>query len=91
MRQQKLRLEDLAVESFDTSTSVGFKGTVKGHAEAEPGTIFSWCNTCDGFTCEYDRTCQGQFTCDYNETCKGELTCDPERCAGGGTAGTVLA
>ena len=61
MRKQKLRLEDLAVESFQTNATGGY-GTVRGHAEAEAvvaGTLWwSWCgHSCDG-------SCDSCFTCD---------------------------
>jgi hypothetical protein len=87
MRQHKLRLEDLAIESFSTTPTGSHRGTVKGHAEAEPGTIFSWCNTCDGFTCEYNHTCAPQLTCVMDTTCAPEYTCTPD-CGGG--SGTVV-
>jgi hypothetical protein len=87
MRQHKLRLEDLTVESFNTTRGDRQRGTVKGNEAEEEGTFLSWCNTCDdtceGFTCEYNKSCAPQFTCVDNQTCMGDLTCDPDRCGGG--------
>lgn len=75
MRQHKLRLEDLAVESFDTVPGGGFAGTVKAHDESEEGTFLSVCrscpNTCDEYTCQ--NTCEGKYTC--QETCGDKHTC----------------
>jgi hypothetical protein len=85
MRKLNLRLEDLAVESFQTVGVDGRRGTVRGQE-----ATFWWsmcghscdgtCNeTCEGqFTCKMDTTCAGDFTCDYNQTCRGQLTCGGE-------------
>lgn len=62
----KLKLEDLAVDSFETvSNGAMQKGTVHGH-----GTLFEW--TCRG-------TCVGNgYTCGCpGTTAPGFLTCDP--------------
>jgi hypothetical protein len=74
----KLNLDDLSVDSFDTSRSEKPKGTVFG----EQCTCWTQCaqNTCPGCpTC--DATCAGSCaaTCAY--------TCDDATCAGCQTAG----
>jgi hypothetical protein len=90
MRQHKLRLEDLSVESFNTEEEARHGGTVRAYEEAEPGTIFSWChscpNTCDEHTC--GNTCAGMFTCDYDRTCSPQYTCGGPDC--GGSDETVI-
>jgi hypothetical protein len=75
MPHHKLHLEDLDVESFSTTSAVHNRGTVNGHV-GDPGTIGSWCNTCDGFTCVQDTTCAPEHTCVMNTTCAPEYTCE---------------
>ncbi len=70
-----LNLEDLSVDSFDTTAAQKAKGTVFG----EQCTCYTNC-TCPGCpTC--DRTCPNTcaYTCDDN-TCA--YTCDDASCAG---------
>ena len=66
-----LKLEDLSVDSFNTTAVEKEKGTVFG----EQCTCWTQCgqNTCPGCpTC--DNTCNGGATCPY--------TCDDASCAG---------
>ena len=82
-----LNLDDLAVDSFDTTGTEKAKGTVFG----EQCTCYTQC-TCPGCP-----TCAGYATCDNtcNNTCPGTCayTCDDFTCAvgcgGGGTDYTV--
>jgi hypothetical protein len=80
MRKLTLRLDDLSVESFDTSVVREEKGTVFGEQQCTCQTACTCpgCDTCDA-TCRYtcdDRTCDGQLTCD--PTCA--FTCGYESC-----------
>ncbi len=76
---KKLRLDDLSVESFDTTTVKKEKGTVFG----EQCTCYTQCTcpgcpTCDN-TCAYtcdDQTCPACPTC--AASCNG--TCDGATC-----------
>ena len=77
---KKLRLDDLSVESFDTTTVKKEKGTVFG----EQCTCYTVCTcpgcpTCDA-TCAY--TCDDQ-TCPACPTCANTCayTCDDYSCA----------
>lgn len=91
MKKLKLNLEELKVESFDTSSSIGkSKNTVRGYATGDSN---STCNTsvCDepcNFTdCLNDNTCIATcantcgVTCGHScngtchDTCDG-ITCD---------------
>jgi hypothetical protein len=80
----KLNLDQLAVDSFDTSEAATPKGTVFG----EQCTCYTNC-TCPGCpTCDHtcdascNGTCAGQYTCDAscNGTC--DWTCDYWQCNG---------
>jgi hypothetical protein len=81
MRKLKLELDNLSVESFDTTATQKKKGTVFG----EQCTCWTYCaqQTCPGCptcdnTCAYtcdDATCV--YTCDDN-TCP--YTCDDNTC-----------
>lgn len=75
MRKHKLHLDELAVESFDTTTIAVYAGTVDGHAVAD-GTFMSMCDSCGGFTCVQDTTCAPEHTCVHNMTCAPEHTCN---------------
>lgn len=77
MRQHKLRLDDLTVESFPTTRDTSSVGTVNAHdAETDlctadgcdPATTYFWCYTCND-------TCPPKYTCE--DTCHGKHTCDP--------------
>ncbi|HLM68348.1 MAG TPA: hypothetical protein VK358_12505 [Longimicrobium sp.] len=72
MKKMKLNLDELAVDSFDTSANEKPRGTVFGEqctchtACTCPGcpTCAASCNgTCYEATCN---TCAGQWTCDYS-------------------------
>jgi hypothetical protein len=81
MRKLALNLEDLSVDSFDTTATQKPKGTVFG----EQCTCYTNC-TCPGCpTC--DRTCPNTcaYTCDDN-TCA--YTCDDATCVGCTGGGT---
>ncbi|HYR09771.1 MAG TPA: hypothetical protein VEQ60_18490 [Longimicrobium sp.] len=83
MKKMKLELEQLAVDSFDTSAAPERRGTVYGRQV----TDFTHC-TCPGHpSCDGYDTCQGP-TCDafctYTQgdpscdiTCHGRFTCEP--------------
>lgn len=80
MNKLKLQLEELRIDSFDTSPAAKSKGTVFG----EQCTCWTQCgqNTCPGCpTC--DATCNGTCdgTCDAscNGTCGG-YSCDYGSC-----------
>lgn len=60
MRKLSLKVQDLAVESFETSRDAREKGTVIGHATDQYGTCAGH-YTCDG-TC--DQTCGVVASCD---------------------------
>jgi hypothetical protein len=81
MRKLSLDLDDLQVETFDTTASGSKRGTVVGQ-ETTWGTCNSgacseggtWCgNTCDT-TCNAD-LCDCTYGGPYNTTCDVNLTC----------------
>lgn len=83
MRQHKLCLEDIQVESFALNAEGDTLGTVKGRdadtetCEEECGTILTWiCNSCRDSNCP-PQTCQ---TCGDVYTCNPEHTCPVEIC-----------
>ena len=74
MKKLRLELDDLAVESFETSRGgSGVPGTVHGHKRALPLTLYEWeCGTlqtyekygCNLYTANAgDATCQAVYTC----------------------------
>lgn len=67
MKKLKLRMEELAVESFVTDAAARLRGTVEGH------------NTLGGQTCGAERTC-GPQTCPPMYCSFGT---DPVECGGG--------
>jgi hypothetical protein len=78
MQKLKLQLEDLSVESFDTTAPAKAKGTVFG----EQCTCYTNC-TCPGCpTCE--ASCNGTCDASCNGTCDASCngTCDAS-CNGG--------
>ncbi len=78
MKKLKLNLDDIKVESFETSANnLSAVGTVKGNATL---TEYVTCNGCTHITCgnTCGNTCNGN-TCDGN-TCDG--TCDGNTCDG---------
>lgn len=80
---RKLRIEELAVESFATNASGSARGTVMGHAD----TVFGWtCNEtcagndtcgaeCDDFTVAPQHTCIDGCWATYGP----EKTCIPQQ------------
>ena len=73
-----LNLDDLAVDSFDTTRNEKAKGTVFG----EQCTCWTYCgqNTCPGCpTC--DNTCNGANTCAASCAYPCAYTCDDASCA----------
>ncbi|HEX6371614.1 MAG TPA: hypothetical protein VF006_22025 [Longimicrobium sp.] len=80
-----LDLDDLSVDSFDTTTPPRAKGTVFG----EQCTCWTQCgqNTCPGCpTC--DSTCNGANTCAASCAYTCAYTCDDASCAGCSGAAT---
>lgn len=71
MNKLKLSMEDLSVESFDTTAMRAEKGTVVGEQQCTCYTVCTCpgCPTCNG-TCPADNTCADTCwdTCD-NFTC----------------------
>jgi hypothetical protein len=66
MRKLNLNVQELSVESFETSRMAPEKGTVFGHATDAAGTCAGH-YTCDG-TC--DQTCGVVASCElYNSYC----------------------
>lgn len=69
----KLSLEDLAVDSFDTTRSEKSRGTVFGEQQC---TCWTYCgqNTCPGCpTC--DASCNGTCGASCNASCNGSCDC----------------
>jgi hypothetical protein len=77
MSKLKLAMDDLRVESFETTSGASEKGTVFGE-QCTCRTVCTCpgCNTCDA-TCP--NTCA--YTCDDSECM---MTCIGETCMGGG-------
>jgi hypothetical protein len=77
MAKLKLQLEDLLIDSFDTTPAEKGRGTVFG----EQCTCWTRCgqNTCPGCpTC--DASCNGTCAASCAQTCA--YTCDDASCAG---------
>lgn len=79
MNKLRLQLDELAVESFDTTRHGDEKGTVFGEQQCTCQTVCSCpgCPTCD-YSCD-DPTCVDQ-TC-YGYTCEGSCPingCPPQ-------------
>lgn len=87
MKKLSLNLEQLTVDSFDTTLSAARKGTVVGQQECTCYTnCYTYCDTCPGCPTCVDSDCQGAScggTC-YNEntcdTCVGQQTCGGYTC-----------
>jgi hypothetical protein len=71
MKKMKLNLEQLAVDSFDTSTALEKRGTVFG----EQCTCPTNC-TCPGCPTCYE-SCNGTCGDSCHGTCAGQWSCDP--------------
>lgn len=79
MKKMSLKVEDLAVESFDTSAGQPPRGTVVAHdSETDLLSCTSCGNTYCGQSCEW---CSGYNTCANWNTCAAG-------CTGGGGCGT---
>jgi hypothetical protein len=80
MNKLRLHLDELAVESFDTTAANREKGTVFGEqCTCYTNCTCPGCPTCDA-TCPYtcdDFSCAGENTC-YGHTCEG--TCRIDGC-----------
>ena len=97
MKKIKLNLEDLRVESFDTSASGKEQdGTVFGQTQIETDCNFSWCLDCTGganTNCCPDAsaeswascgtTCQADGTCGNGDTCAGAFSMAETICVTG--------
>ncbi len=87
MKKLKLNLEELKVESFETTNKIfNKKGTVKGQTDniVDSRTVLSDCDCPETYDtcitedpCNTDNTC---ITCNYTcETCNiGPIACSPE-------------
>ena len=95
MKKLSLRLEELSVESFETSLAATARGTVAGNASGEAlpctGEVCTPAGTYGGNTCETtcnqdlcDCTYGGPYntTCDINLTCGQYGSCQYQTCAG---------
>lgn len=75
MKKLALNIDELAVESFETSRDLLARGTVRGASESTEFQIICTCDSDNG-TC--DDSCQGGCgtgsTCSCNGTCGGD-TC----------------
>jgi hypothetical protein len=73
MKKLALKIEDLAIESFETAALHADKGTVVAHATNDPavGTCFGYTcyETCAGDTCRY--TCDPAVGTCFGYTCAG--------------------
>ncbi|HEY0020014.1 MAG TPA: pinensin family lanthipeptide [Longimicrobium sp.] len=80
---KKLRLEDLSVESFDTTKESDERGTVQGHSGHEGTGCIYTCGHCESFvecsqTC-HPYGCSGSF--DYTFCASDCATnCDDTQC-----------
>jgi len=81
---RKLNLDQLEVESFETSVQSGLRGTVQAHAVTDPPRCFTdeascggscFPTNCDERTCEPN--CTQAVTCGSTCTCPtGGITCE---------------
>lgn len=58
--KRKLRLQELSIDTFTTSSAEDGHGTVYGEEATNR-------RTCDGATCYL--TCEGAHSCDYSAQC----------------------
>jgi hypothetical protein len=78
---KKLHLEDLTVESFDTSSATPARGTVQGHDHSDPSNCinsgFCTCygQPCNTFTCQCDSGAEPD-TCPYSCAMSCPNSCD---------------
>lgn len=97
MQKLQLRLDDLQVQSFETSDAVAqARGTVRGREQSNPNctaecTGFDSCQeTCEGVSCDGAASCRDTCawqTCDPSNymTCWCGVGGDSDGCWGGGT------
>ena len=97
MGKLKLNLDQLTVDSFDTSATAQKRGTVVGEEQCtcpsacDTACTCPGCDTCDWSECN-QQSCAGSCagsTCDYYTQCypcgtRGAYTCDPSYTGGGG-------
>ncbi|HYR10043.1 MAG TPA: hypothetical protein VEQ60_19875 [Longimicrobium sp.] len=78
MTKLKLRLDDLRVDSFDTTRPAREKGTVLGQQDTLPNHCYPSYQPSCGVSCT-GGTCDGE-TCPYTcaESCNG--SCGPDTC-----------
>ena len=97
MQKRRLAVEELGVESFDTSPVPRMRGTVAGHyftaVNCATDEYVSCAGSCDVDKCFpvatgasgcYPYTC-GEPTCVSGVQTCGESSCDPPGCSGPGT------
>jgi hypothetical protein len=96
MGKLRMNLDQLTVESFDTSAPAGRRGTVFGEEQCtcptacETACTCPGCNTCDHTACNQE-SCNGTCgtTCGYGSGCytcgatEGAYTCDYSATGGG--------
>jgi hypothetical protein len=78
MKKLRLGLDQLTVDSFDTSTAIPEKGTVFGEqCTCDTACTCPGCATCDHTQCNQE-TCNGTCYTDIDHaTCNGSYTCNP--------------
>jgi hypothetical protein len=81
MKKLTLDLDQLTVDSFDTSETGAEKGTVFGEqCTCYTNCTCPGCPTCDHTQCQQntcDFSCNGScWTCQYDPTCDGGYTCN---------------
>jgi hypothetical protein len=81
MHKLRLTVDDLRVESFDTTRAPEEKGTVFGVQATYWGEASCYDPTCVGFnTCTCGESCPA--TCLPELTCGVNYTCRPRQCGG---------
>lgn len=80
MKKLSLKLDELAVESFETASAQAPRGTVEGQGFTDQGCVTDEYQSCGG-SCPYVGTC-GENTC--QGTCRASCygTCDGNTCEG---------
>lgn len=84
MKQKKLNLSDLKVDSFETFSGTGaVRGTVHGH-DTQIVTCAGGFETCGGFTCDGDASddgwCGNPNSNGWQNTCSPNYTCANHSC-----------
>lgn len=78
MKKRKLRLDELAIESFDTDAQALVRGTVRAFNTCNHQTCESCAISCGGTCNTCPASCYG--TCVENYTCAGQYSCDEPAC-----------